>query len=83
MAVTELICNVLLTFKDQCGKRHSMAKKYRFGLMDDYTAKSDVFFLARKFEIYDVIQQYQVRSERMRGIKVQNFQVDSTGKNRS
>lgn len=54
-------------------------KKYSIGIMDDFTTKSDVSFMARKSELHENIRSYQLRSERVTGFKIQNIRMDGAG----
>lgn len=51
--------------------------------MDDYTAKSDIFFLTKRSETFHHIPAYQVREERMTGLFLKNIRLDGAGENRA
>lgn len=58
-------------------------RRYAIGIVDDWTAKSDVIFLSEKGEIHDAVQEYMHRSERVTGYRLQNIRLDGAGENRS
>jgi len=57
--------------------------KYALGIVDDRTAKTDVFFLPEKKDLTDHLINYQARSERVTGFLLQNIRLDGAGENRS
>ena len=49
--------------------------------MDDFTAKSDVYFAARKDSLYPALVHYKHRSEAVTGHRLLNIRLDNAGEN--
>jgi len=57
--------------------------KYALVILDDFTAKSDVFFLEQKSQLTTVLLRYVARAERVTGYKLLNIRLDRAGENSS
>lgn len=57
--------------------------KYALVIIDDCTAKSDVFFLEQKSQLTSHLLRYIVRAERVTGCRLLNIQLDRAGENSS
>ena len=55
--------------------------EYAIGFMDDFTAKSDVYFAARKDSLYPALVHYKHRSEAVTGHRLLNIRLDNAGEN--
>lgn len=58
-------------------------RKYALGIMDGYSAKSDVYYLTNKDVSYDCIKTYQNESKKATGQLLQYIRLDGAGENRS
>lgn len=57
--------------------------KYALSILDDFTSKSDVFFLEHKSSLPNSVANYQVRSDREIDYKLMNIRLDGAGENSS
>ena len=55
--------------------------RYALGLIDDYTAKSNVYFLTEKSEVTQRIIEYKTGSENTSGFRLINARLDRAGEN--
>lgn len=56
-------------------------KRYDLGIMDDYTATSDISFLTKRSETFQHLRAYQVREEIVTGFMLNSIRIGRTGEN--
>lgn len=52
------------------------------GVIDDYTAYSEVFILSNREQVFEEMCKYMGRAERMTGHRIQSIRLDGTGEHR-
>lgn len=51
-------------------------RSYVLGILDDFTAYSDIFVLSKRSRMYDALCEYIGRTERITGLSLQSIRLD-------
>lgn len=57
-------------------------RSYVLGIVDDFTAYSDIFVLSKRSQVYDALCEYIGRTERTTGLSLQSIRLDGAGEHK-